>query len=67
MSLKRSNEQVDYMFYLLMAPFNWNMARQQHVKCNLLGGELGGDDMQTQTGVVDSISPAWCRVLPGAA
>ena len=42
MSLKQSNEQVDYMLYLLMAPFSRNMARQQHVKCNSLGGELGG-------------------------
>ena len=43
-SLKQRNEQVDYryMFYLLMTPFSWNMARQQHVKCNWLGGELGG-------------------------
>ena len=42
-SLKQRNEQVDYryMFYLLMTPFSWNMARQQHVKCNWLGGELG--------------------------
>ena len=37
LSLKQSNEQVDYMFYLLMAPFSWNMAQQQHVKCNSLG------------------------------
>ena len=43
-SLKQRNGQVDYryMFYLLMTPFSWNMARQQHVKCNWLGGELGG-------------------------
>ena len=43
-SLKQRNEQVDYryMFYLLMTLFSWNMARQQHVKCNWLGGELGG-------------------------
>ena len=38
MSLKQSNEQVDYIFYLLMAPFSWNMARQQHVKCLQLIG-----------------------------
>ena len=42
MSLKQSNEQVDYMYFLLMAPCSWNMARQQHVKRNSLGGELGG-------------------------
>ena len=32
-SLKQRNEQVDYryMFYLLMTPFSWNTARQQHV------------------------------------
>ena len=43
-SLKQRNEQVDYryMFYLLMTPFSWNMARQQHVKGYWLGGELGG-------------------------
>ena len=66
MSLKQSNDQVDYMGYLLMAPFNWNTARQQHVNCNSLGLSWAGDDM-TQNGVVDSISPAICRVLPGAA
>ena len=42
MSLRQSNEQVDYMYYLLMVPFSWNMARQQHVRCKSLGGELGG-------------------------
>ena len=42
MSLNQSNEQVDYMFYLLMALFSWNMTRQQLVMCNSLGGELGG-------------------------
>ena len=42
MSLKQSNEQLDYMYFLLMAPCSWNMARQQHVKCNSLGSELGG-------------------------
>ena len=41
-SLKQRNEQADYMFYLPMAPFSWYMARQQHIKCNSLGGELGG-------------------------
>ena len=54
MSLKQSNEQVDYMFYLLKAPFSWNMARQQHVKCTTRWVvSWAGDDM-TQTGVVDS-------------
>ena len=43
-SLKQRNEQVDYwyMLYLLMTLFSWNMAPQQLVKCNWLGGELGG-------------------------
>ena len=43
-SPKQRNEQVDYryMFYLLMTPFSWNMAWQQHVKCDWLVGELGG-------------------------
>ena len=59
-SLKHRNEQVDYryMFYLLMTPFNWNMTRQQHVKCNSLGGELGGRWHDPDH------SPARCRVLP---
>ena len=37
-SVKQRNEQVDYryLFYLLMTLFSWNMARQQHVKCNWL-------------------------------